>query len=273
VPAGALTFRHQRVQRLRRLVHRRSARQAERAFVVEGAKVLGEALAAGVGVEGVYAVAGTDLAVLGVAEAAGVRVFDLAPGVLERVAGTVTPQPVMAVVPFVDVPMERVSGQTLVVVLVDVRDPGNAGTVLRSAEASGAGAVICCEGSVDLFNPKTVRASAGSLFHVPVVVGGDAVEVLEQIGGWGVRRLATAARGGADPADLDLCPPLAFVLGNEAHGLPLPVTPVIDGVVTIPLAGRSESLNVGMAAAVLCFEAARQRRNAPPAGGGGSSSR
>jgi len=251
------------VQRLRRLLSLRSARQSEGAFVVEGAKVLSEALAAGVAVESVFAPAGTSDPVLDAAHGAGARLFELSPGVLERVAGTSTPQPLLAVVPAVDVPLERVRGASFVLVLVDVRDPGNAGTVLRSAEAAGAGAVICCEGSVDAFNPKTVRASAGSLFHVPLVVGCDALQVLDQIGQWGVRRLATAARLGTPHTSVDLRSPFAFVLGNEAHGLPPHVAEVVDEVVTIPLAGRSESLNVGMAAAVLCFEAARQRAAAP----------
>jgi TrmH family RNA methyltransferase len=141
-----------------------------------------------------------------------------------------------------------------------VRDPGNAGTVLRSAEAAGADGVLSCDGSVDVYNPKTVRASAGSLFHVPVVVGGEPVDVLEQIGSWGVRRLGTVARRGHDYTAVDLARPTALVLGNEANGLPDHVSAHLDDEVTIPMAGRSESLNVGMAAAVLCFEAARQRR-------------
>ena len=95
------------------------------------------------------------------------RVHELGPGVLERVAGTVTPQPVLAVLPYLDVPLDEVLGASFLVVCVDVRDPGNAGTILRSAEASGADGVICCAGSVDVYNPKTVRASAGALSHAP----------------------------------------------------------------------------------------------------------
>ena len=93
---------------------------------------------------------------------AGVRVYQLGPGVMERVADTVTPQPLLAVVAFVDVGLDALAGASLVVVCADVRDPGNAGTVLRSAEAAGADGVICCDGSVDVYNPKTVRASAGA---------------------------------------------------------------------------------------------------------------
>ncbi|HEV3363108.1 MAG TPA: RNA methyltransferase [Acidimicrobiia bacterium] len=228
--------------------------------MAEGAKVLSEALRAGVPVEGVYLAPDAPDDVLRLAEESGARVHELAPGVLERVADTVTPQPVAAVVPFVDVPLDSLREATFLVVCVDVRDPGNAGTVLRSAEAAGADGVVCCDGSVDLYNPKTVRASAGTLFHIPVVSGGDTVEVLEQIGSWGMRRLGAAARTGSDYAALDLTAPVAFVLGNEASGLPPVVEPLLDGHVQIPMAGRAESLNVGMAAAVLCFEAARQRR-------------
>ncbi len=258
-----MALRHQKVQRLRRLLSRRSAREADSAFVVEGAKVLSEALDAGTPVESVYLGAGRSAdAIVQRAFDAGARVYELAPGVLERVADTVTPQPVMAVLPFVDRTLDDLRGASLLVVAVDVRDPGNAGTVLRSAEAAGADGVLFCGGSVDIYNPKTVRASAGSMFHVPVVAGGDPVELLREMATWGVRRLATGAVGGDDYSELDLTAPTAFVLGNEANGLPADIEALVDGRVTIPMVGRSESLNVGMAAAVLCFEAARQRRRA-----------
>ena len=194
---------------------------------------------------------------------AGIRVFDLAPGVIERVSGTVTPQPLLAVAGYLDVASTpsgpAAAGKGPIVVCVDVRDPGNLGTVLRSAEAAGAAGVICCEGTVDVYNPKSVRASAGSLFHVQVVSGGDPVEVLSTLGDWGVQRMATRPSGGTPYFRADLTRPSAIVLGNEASGLPAEVEELVDEVVTIPMAGRGDSLNVGMAAAVLCFEAARQR--------------
>ncbi|MGH9103653.1 MAG: TrmH family RNA methyltransferase, partial [Acidimicrobiales bacterium] len=196
------------------------------------------------------------------AESRGLAVWQLAPGVLERVADTVTPQPVLAVVGLVDRPLEELAGAGLVVVAAGVRDPGNAGTILRSAQAAGADGVVCCGGSVDLYSPKAVRASAGALFHLPVVVGREPVDVLERIGAWGLRRLAATARGGLDYADADLRGPVAVVVGNEAHGLDPALASVVDASVTIPLHGGAESLNVGVATAVLCFEAARQRRAA-----------
>lgn len=264
MPGSALAARHHRVERLRRLVRKANLRAAERAFVVEGAKLVGEALDAGVGLEAVYVGHGAT-GVGDVVErvlAAGGRVHQLQPGVLERVAGTVTPQPVIAVAPWIDVPLDEVAGADLVVVCVDLRDPGNAGTVLRSAEAAGAGAVVFCDGSVDVFNPKTVRASAGSLFHVPVVASGAPDVVLDRLGRAGLRRLATVARGATPYDEVDLTGRCAIVVGNEAHGLPAGIEAGIDRRITIPMAGRSESLNVGMAAAVVCFEALRQRRRA-----------
>ena len=203
---------------------------------------------------------GADESLVEQAVARGARRHDLATGVLERVADTVTPQPVAAIVASVSVDLDALEPAAFVVVCVDVRDPGNLGTVLRVAEASGAGGVICCEGSVDAYSPKTVRASAGSLFHVPVVAGGEPLEVLDRMGRWGVQRLATDAHAGAPYDTVDLTAHTALVLGNEAHGLPARLAGELDGTVTIPMAGRTESLNVGMAAAILCFERARQKR-------------
>jgi RNA methyltransferase, TrmH family len=208
----------------------------------------------------VFVAPGADEAVVAEAVALGADCHEMAPGVIERVADTVTPQPVVAIVARVDVEVDALRSGEFVVICVDVRDPGNLGTVLRVAEASGAGGVICCEGSVDAFSPKTVRASAGSLFHVPVVAGGEPLEVLDRMGRWSVHRLGTDAHGGLPYDAVDLTVPTALVLGNEAHGLPAGVDAHLDGKVTIPMVGRTESLNVGMAAAVLCFERARQQR-------------
>jgi TrmH family RNA methyltransferase len=205
-------------------------------------------------------VADPDVAALAaVAAQVGARVLELAPGVLERVAATVTPQPVLAVFPMLDVPVVPASGR-FVVVMADVRDPGNAGTVLRSADASGADAVVCCGGTVDPYNPKTVRASAGSLFHVPIVVERDAAAALHALSGY--RRVGAVVRGGEDYTDYDWTQPSALVLGNEAAGIGGELA--LDARVVIPMQGRAESLNVGMACAVLCFEAARQRRTTMP---------
>lgn len=233
--------------------------------MVEGETLVAEALNAGVPLEAVFFSprSGACPPVVDRAAAAGLRVHELAAGVLERVADTVTPQPVLAIAPACDVAIDSIGGVSLVIVCVEMRDPGNAGSVLRCAEAAGAGAVVFCTGSVDVFNPKTVRSSAGSLFHVPVVSGGDPVEVLEALRGCGFRRLATVARGGQPYDEVDLTVPVAVVLGNEAHGLPPALDRYVDLQVSIPMAGRAESLNVGVAAALVCFEALRQRQRRP----------
>ncbi len=175
---------------MRGLLQKRSARWSERVFVAEGAELLRCALRAGAHIESVYvAPGGADDALtaeaLSGAEAAGARVFPLAAGVLERVADTVTPQPVLSVLPMLDVPMSTLSREAhdsaLVVVMVDVRDPGNAGTVLRTADASGVSGVIFAGESVDPYNPKTVRASAGSIFHVPFGVVDDVTAAVGEL--------------------------------------------------------------------------------------------
>ena len=266
MPASSLAFRHQRVQRVRRLLARRSIRRVEGAFVVEGAKLLGAAIDAGIEIEAVFVAAEAAghpaLDVEGVidrAQRSGARVFELAPGVLERVTDTVAPQPVIAVVRMPVVSPDVLRAATLVVVCVDVRDPGNTGAVIRSADAAGADTVICCEGTADPFNPKTVRASAGSVLHLPVLVGDDPVDVLDNLGQLGFRRLGAVARGGDAHTDVDLRDKVALVLGNEASGLPDEVAALLDGSLTIAMGGRAESLNVSTAAAIICFEARRQR--------------
>jgi TrmH family RNA methyltransferase len=220
------------------------------------------ALDAGTPVQDVFVETGAAADVRVRAREAGVAVHDLAPGVLDRVADTVTPQPVLAIVGQIDRPLDVVQRTSFVIVCVDVRDPGNLGTVIRSAEAAGAEAVICTEGTVDIYNPKTVRASAGSMFYVPLVAGGDPVTIVRQLGAWGITSVAAVAHGGDEPASLDLTGRTALIVGNEAAGLAGPVLDAVDRRVTIPITGRTESLNVGMATAIVSFEVARQRRSA-----------
>jgi TrmH family RNA methyltransferase len=251
------------VQRLRRLSRRRAARLEEGAFAIDGPTLVAEALRAGVELVEVLAEADAAPEVLAAARAQGVEVRTVAAGVLERASDTTTPQGVVAVARrpeiSVDAALAAAAGGPLAVVLVDVGDPGNAGTLLRAAEASGAAAVLFCGESVDPCNPKCVRASAGALFHLPVSAGGDPLAVLEALGEVGVQRAATVVRGGVPYHDIDLTGPLALVLGSEAHGLPAGLDAHLDLRCSIPMPGRSESLNVAMAGSILCFEALRQR--------------
>jgi TrmH family RNA methyltransferase len=173
----------------------------------------------------------------------------LGSNVIERVASTETPQPNIAV--FSLQPAILRSDATFVVVADGVADPGNLGTIVRSAEAGGADAVVVTPGTVDAFNPKAVRASAGSLFRLPVVAARlDDLTTLVRIG--------TSSHRGATYTELDLRRPVALCVGNEAHGLS--ASAAVDEWTTIPHAGPAESLNVAMAATVLIFEVTRQRR-------------
>jgi TrmH family RNA methyltransferase len=260
VAARELGFKSERVQRLRRLLRQPKWRAEEGAFVIEGPKLLGAALDADTTVESVYAAPGARHDVLQRVHDLGIPLFNLAAGVTERVADTVTPQGVLAVCGRTDVPLSRLRPLSMVVVAVGVQDPGNLGTILRSAGAATDAGVICCTGTVDPYNPKCLRASAGALFHQKLVARKDPVEVLEELGSWGMQRLATAPSGGAPPDACDLMQPTALVFGNEGQGLDPGILRHVDGTVTIPMSSPTESLNVAMAATVVCFEAARQRR-------------
>ena len=236
--------------------------------MVEGAELVRAALEGRTPVESLYLAPEGEgdratLEVCQLAEQHGVRVFPLAAGVLERVADTVTPQPVLAVVPMLDEPdAASLSADrgALIVVMVDVRDPGNAGTVVRAADAAGVGCVVFAGDSVDPYNPKTVRSSAGSLFHVPFAVRTDTAALVAELETAGLRTLGTVVRGGEDYTLVDWDVPSAVFLGNESAGLDPVLSASLRGSIAIPMVGRAESLNVGVACAVVCFEALRQRR-------------
>jgi TrmH family RNA methyltransferase len=229
-------------------VGRRSARQEEGAFVVEGPVLVAEAARAGWDVVAQYVP-------VGVPPVPGVdaEVVELGPGVLERVASTETPRPVLAEVRRPDRTLADVRGRSPILVADRLSDPGNLGTILRSAEASGIASVVTTTGSVDPYSPKVVRASAGALFHVPVVADVTPAE----LAGLGLPLVGTSSHRGSRYDEADLARPLVLVVGSEAHGVSADV-PVGEWV-TIPHVGRAESLNVAMAATLLCFEAARQR--------------
>ena len=189
---------------------------------------------------------------------------------MAALAETVTPQGLVGVATFVDVTLaELVSAPPrLVAVFAAIRDPGNAGTVLRAADAAGADGVVFTDSSVDPYNGKCVRASAGSLFHLPVVLGPSAASTVEALRGAGVTVLATA--GDAD-LDLDsavdegrLERPTAWLFGNEAWGLPAELTTLSDLAIRVPIHGQAESLNLATAAAVCLYASARAHRAAEP---------
>ena len=237
---------------------KRAFREQDRRFVVEGAQGVTEALEAG-RLLCLYAVDPIDPLVVAARER-GIEVVEVAEDLLRRLTATVTPQGVLGVAPFLDVELGSLPSDGCVALLHEVRDPGNAGTVLRSADAAGAAGVVFTDSSVDLYNPKTVRASAGSVFHVPVVRGVSTADAVVGLRGMGRRVLAMDGRGERDLYSVDLGGPIAFVFGNEAHGLPDEVLRSADVTVRVPHAGKAESLNLAAAASVCLFEWARRER-------------
>ena len=157
---------------------------------------------------------------------------------------------------------ERLAGARLVAVLAEAQDPGNAGTIIRTADAAGADAVVLVRGSVDATNPKVVRSTAGSLFHLPVLTGADLGEVLEVLDGAGLAVLAADGSGpvGLFDADELLARPCAWLFGNEARGLAPEALERAEAVVSVPVLGAAESLNVAAAAAVCLYASVRAQR-------------
>ncbi|MEO3754600.1 RNA methyltransferase [Streptomyces sp. B6B3] len=272
-PAVDLTSpRSPRVVAARRLA-RRTARGRERRFLAEGPQAIREAVAhrtpdGGTLVE-LFATAEAaerhdDL--LAAARDAGVPVHLAGPEVLAALSQTVTPQGLVGVCRFLDRTLEAVLADRprLVAVLAHVRDPGNAGTVLRCADAAGADAVILTDASVDAYNPKAVRASAGSLFHLPVAVGVPVERAVRGLAEAGVRVLAADGAGERElDAELDegaMGGPTAWLFGNEAWGLPEATRALADAAVRVPIHGHAESLNLATAAAVCLYASARAQR-------------
>jgi len=230
--------------------------------VIDGPVLLGEALDAGVAVTDVFAAPEAPGDLLDRAAAAGAQIHAVSAEVLAKAAAAVTPNALAAIARRVEVPTARALDAArrgpLALVLDGVSDPGNAGTLLRSAEAAGFAAVLFTSGSVDPYAPKCVRSSAGSIFRMVVTRGGEAPTVLDEVAATGRRRIATRPAAARPHTEVDLSGPVAIVLGNEAHGLPGDLDAHVDEWVTIPMSGRAESLNVAMAGTLLCFEVLRR---------------
>lgn len=267
--AGAPALSRTQIRAARRLLQRRGRDESGR-FLVEGAQAVREALLHVP--DAVQAVLVTDDArheeLLELARPD--TVWLLEPGDAEVLSDTVTSQGVFAIVDQLHHELADLRELNLVVVCAQVRDPGNAGTVIRCADAFGADAVVMTRGSVEMFNPKTVRASVGSLFHLPVVAGVELDEAVAFLRGRGLQVLAADGDG----QSLDevagrgaLARPTAWIMGNEAWGLPEAERSMADQVVGVPMWGLAESLNLSTAAAVCLYATASAQRHGDPASG------
>ncbi|THV41757.1 TrmH family RNA methyltransferase [Glycomyces buryatensis] len=256
----ALTARSSRVVAARKL-QRRRARDKAGQFLAEGPQAVREAIAAGAAVDLFHTldadVRHTEL--VDAATAAGVYVHPVTDDALASLAETVTPQGLVAVCKFLD---QRLPEEAkLVAVLDGITDPGNAGTILRAADAAGADCVVFGTDSVDPYNGKCVRASAGSLFHLPVIRGGDTAELLDV---FDHAQILAASTGGADLFELaangELNGPTVWLFGSEAHGLAGSTAALAHRKVGVPIWGEAESLNLAVAAGVCLYASASSQR-------------
>lgn len=256
------SLQNPRVLAARKLL-RRAHRDAAQSYLLEGTVPVLEALAARAAVQTVFvADEHPDRERLETAAAgAAVPAVVATRAVLQSVSDTTTPQGVVAVVGMTDVDAADVPETVrLALVLDQVRDPGNAGTLVRCAAAAGAGAVVFTSGSVDPYAPKAARAAAGALFRVAVARDADLPAALAALRRRGFLLVGTDAGATAPYDAVDYTGRVAFVVGNEAWGIPEEHRPLLDEVVGIPMPGDAESLNAGIAGAILLFEAVRQRR-------------
>jgi len=259
-----LADQNARLASARRLTKRQARREAGR-FLAEGAQAVREALRTPDVVVELYATTTAmrrDHDLIGTAQSAGIRVDEISTKAAEALSETVTPQGLIAVCRNVDVPLRTALERAprLIAALIDPSDPGNAGTILRTADAAGAGAVVLAGEGVDPYNGKAVRASAGSLFHLDVVVSHPPMDLIASARAAGYRVLATTGAGTTELDGLELSAPTVWLFGNEAHGLHEDVTAAADESVRVPIYGKAESLNLAAAAAVCLYASARAQQ-------------
>lgn len=282
-PSELTDVRSARVRAAKRL-QKRSFREHDRAFLAEGVQAVREALiesARGRSKIRELFVTGDARSkhpeLMQQAVALGVPIHQASGHVMSELSDTVTPQGLVAVCDVLDVSLDEALSTprqiespdwpALVILLAAVRDPGNAGTVLRTADAAGASAVVFSDSSVDPYNGKCVRASAGSVFHLPVVVGAPVLATIAAVRAAGHQVFAADGRPDAESLDdLEregrLMHPTTWIFGNEAWGLPADIVQAADACVRVPIHGRAESLNLAAAAAVCLYASARAHASA-----------
>ncbi len=254
-----------RVKKAVRILERRHT-DAQNLFIIEGTRIVGTAIEAGVDIREVFF---TDRfisqregrAILSVAEKKGAECFEVAEHVLNKITDTEAPQGIAAVVSYEISSLDRFNVQKnpLFAVCDGIREPGNLGTIIRTADAFGIDAVVILEGTCDIFIPKVIRATAGSIFHVPLARA-EAEIFLKWLHGTKIKLAATSADADESVFDAKLDGPVAFVFGNEARGVSAAIRKSADIFLRVPIYGKAESLNVATSAAVCLYEAVRQRR-------------
>lgn len=254
--------------RIREAVRIRERRHAhgQNLFVIEGSRIIGTAIGANIDIREVFftdrfASQREGRAILSGAEKKGTFFFAVADHVLTKITDTETPQGIAAVVSYEISSLDKLHVQKnpLFAVADGIQEPGNLGTIIRTADASGIDAVILLEGTCDVFIPKVIRATAGSIFHVPIARAKEDT-FLKWLRDAKIKLAATSADAEESVFDADLVGPVAFVFGNEARGVSETIRTSADIFFKVPIYGNAESLNVATSAAVCLYEAVRQRR-------------
>ena len=239
--------------------------RAERGLAgIEGPNLIEEALHAALRIDCVFAAQGAEQLLDALPLQPETEILLLPRDLLNQALTTETPQPLAALVSPPDWTWEQLlhpPNHALLLVLAGLQNPGNLGAILRSAEAFGVHGVLSLPGTVSAWNPKAVRASAGSVFRVPLLAI-SAEECFAWLRKAGVKILSTAVRGAEPAHQIDLASPVALLIGNEGNGVAEELAALADGAVTIPCPGAVESLNAAVAAGVLLYEASRQRGTA-----------
>ncbi|WP_031516052.1 23S rRNA (guanosine(2251)-2'-O)-methyltransferase RlmB [Desulfofalx alkaliphila] len=254
-----------KIKYLRKL-GRRQFRLKERKFIIEGVRFVEELLGSGWQVQSLFY--STKLLensrgkkLLEQAKGRKIDCWQISENLFKELADTETPQGVLALVdmPCYDIQHILTASNPLLVVVDGVQDPGNLGTIIRSADAAAATGVITLKGTVDLYNPKTLRSTMGSIFHLPIITEQQPNETVNILKQKGIKIVVGEPRGGVDINQINLTQPVALVVGSEAKGAGTEITKAADLNATIPMPGNAESLNVSVACGVMLYEVVRQR--------------
>ena len=259
-----------RLKQLRRaLAHplREPGRDGRSLAGIEGPNLLEEALRAGLRVECVFVAEGAERLLEALPFSPETEILLLPKGLLDSALATETPQPIAALIEPPSWTWEHVLSTSrrtapLVLILAGLQDPGNLGTILRSAEAFGASGVISLPGTVSAWNSKAIRASAGSLFRLPVLAA-EAEDAIPRLHKHEVALWATLTHRATPANEVNLAGPVALIIGNEGNGVPRDLAARAGAAITIPCPGPVESLNAAVAASILLYEASRQRAAGP----------
>lgn len=189
------------------------------------------------------------------------NIYRVSKSMFEKISDTVNPQGILAVCHIMEEDTENVVyGETsFYVILENVTDPGNMGTIIRTADAAGADGIFLTKGCVDIYNPKVIRATMGSIFHLPIYRNVDGIELVKNLNNIGINTLAAHLKGSKVLYDVDMTKGCAVIIGNEARGLSDEMSTAAKSLVKIPMPGKAESMNAGIAAGIIIYEAVRQR--------------